>query len=199
MRRAILLRRMLEDNTGATLVEFTIIVGLFLGLTFALIDFGRAFFQWVMAEKATQIAARIAAVRAPACPGVPSINLKRSPNDASIRYGLSCADATLPCVDGGSITCAGDPASPLAATIMARTGALLPAGITATNLRFRYDYAGLGFLGGPYIPMVTVELRDVSFEFLALGPFVTFLGGGGFENEISMPPMRATLPAEDLG
>ena len=99
-------------------------MGLFLGLTFALVDFGRAFFQWVMAEKATQIAARVAAVRVPACSGVPSLNLKRSPNDASVRYGLSCADASLPCADPGSVTCAGDPGSPLAAAIMARTGAL---------------------------------------------------------------------------
>ena len=47
--------------------------------------------------------------------------------------------------------------------------------------------------------MVTVELRDVSFEFLALAPFAAFLGSGGFASEILMPPMRATLPAEDLG
>jgi Flp pilus assembly protein TadG len=188
--------RIMADESGAALIEFTIVVALLLGLTFALVDFGRAFFQWEMAEKATQMAARLAAVRAPACASVPSANTKS--NAATVRYGQSCSDSAEPCTAAAAVSCAGAASSTTATAIFTRIQALLPTGTTVANLRFRYEYAHLGFVGGPYQPIVSVELRDITFRFLVLGPFVRLLGGAWLSGTIAMPPMRAALPAEAL-
>ena len=56
-----LLRRCARDNNGATLVEFAVVLALFLLIFFGLIDFGRLAFNYVTAEKAMQVASRVAA------------------------------------------------------------------------------------------------------------------------------------------
>ena len=58
-------RTFLADEIGANLVEFSLVVTLFLFLLLAIIDFGRIGHTWVSANKATQLAARLAAVRPP--------------------------------------------------------------------------------------------------------------------------------------
>ena len=190
------LRRL--DDRGASTFEFAVVGALLFGLTFALVDFGRVYFQWVTAEKATQLAVRMAVVRPPVCPGLPALNNRRS-GVTQPRYGTPCANGAAPCAVPATVQCMGDPASPVMAAILGRTAALLPAGATAANFRFTYEDAGLGFLGGPYTPLITVELVGLPFDFLVLGPFARLLGGGGFQNRIAMPGMRATLTGEDLG
>ena len=75
----------------------------------------------------------------------------------------------------------------------------------AGNLRITYQYANLGFAGGPVVPVVAVELwedaataaQGMQFQFIALDNLATVLGGA--LNEIMrMPPMRASLTGEDL-
>ncbi|MGB2893980.1 MAG: TadE/TadG family type IV pilus assembly protein, partial [Albidovulum sp.] len=67
-----ILRRFWADESGTTLVELAFVIPLFLLLFFGLIDFGRMGAEFVMADKAMQIASRIAVVRPAACPGVPA-------------------------------------------------------------------------------------------------------------------------------
>ena len=55
-------KRHARDESGASLIEYTIVVVLFLLLFFSVLDFGRLGFNWVMTEKAMQRAARIAVV-----------------------------------------------------------------------------------------------------------------------------------------
>jgi len=66
------IRKFARDMGGTTLVELAIVLPIFLLIFFGLIDFGRMGAEYVMAEKAMQRAARIAAVRPPACAGVPT-------------------------------------------------------------------------------------------------------------------------------
>ena len=69
------IRRWLSREDGGVLVEFSIVIALFLFIFFAMLDFGRLVYQTTLSEKATYIAARTAIVRPAAvvpgqqCPG----------------------------------------------------------------------------------------------------------------------------------
>lgn len=195
-------RRLLRDETGANLVEYSLVVILFLFLLFAIIDFGRLANAWVGANKATQVAARLATVRPPACAGVPERNL-RGPASNPPNYGALCRSVTGACADPGEIACAGSALDGTASEIFQRIAPLLPPGTTIDRLRFRYSFdPNLGFLGGPYVPMVTVELEGVDFVFVSqLGQFVRFLTGteGTLGSRpLAIPTMSVSLPGEDL-
>ena len=68
-RRRKLLDDLCRDESGTTLVELAIVLPVFLLLFLGLIDFGRLGQEYVMAEKAMQLAARTAVVRPAACAG----------------------------------------------------------------------------------------------------------------------------------
>ena len=193
--------RFRRDEKGATLVEFALVVLFFLFLLFAIIDFGRLAFTWTSAQKATQLAARIAAVREPVCAGVPALNA-RGAGGASFRFGSLCRAGANVCVNPGTFTCVGVATNPTATEIFTQVRPLLPVGATVANMRFTYRYdANLGFLGGPYVPMVTVDLEGLQFEFVSnlgslIGPVIgetSTLGAA-----IDLPRMSVTTPGEDL-
>jgi len=193
--------RFLRSEDGAGLVEFSLVVLLFLFLLFAIIDFGRLANTWVEANKATQLAARIAAVRPPVCAGVPQINERgtlTSPN-----FGTLCRAGSGTCADPGDVICTGVAGDPTADEIYARILPLLPPDTGIENLRFAYTPdPELGFLGGPYVPMVTVELTGVEFSFVSqLGLIIGALTGSGSTlggAAIDVPGMSVSLPGEDL-
>jgi len=58
-----LLRRMRNTEAGQALVEFTMILPIFLMLLFGLVDFGRGFYTWLLVTNAAREGARIAAVQ----------------------------------------------------------------------------------------------------------------------------------------
>lgn len=193
-------RRFWSDERGSVLVEYAMTLPLFLILLFALIDFSQIYLRWILAEKATHLAARLVAVRPPLCAGVPELN---EPGPAASQFGASCAAAAGICADAGTTQCSGDDADAAGfAEILDAVGPLLPADLAPDDLLFTYDYADLGFLGGPYVPMVTVELGPtVEVPYITpLGQMLaTFYGGGGaLAERLTMPNMRATLPGEDL-
>ena len=194
------LRRFRRDETGASLVEFSLVVLLFLFLLFAIIDFGRIANAWVGANKATQIAARIAAVRPPVCADVPTVNTRgalTTPN-----FGTLCRAGAGTCADPGPFVCTGAAGNPTADEIYAAVIPLLPPGTQIDDLRFAYTFdPNLGFLGGPYVPMVTVELVDVDFTFVSqLGPIIGALTGAdsSLGSDLPIPGMSVSLPGEDL-
>ena len=194
--------RFAREEGGAALVEMGIIMPLFLLLAFGLIDFGRLGFAYVMAQKATEQAVRAAVVRSPACQGVPSATT-RSLGWALVPYGTACKAGDGLCADPGSVACTANEADTTGSDIYARINALLPTNATPANLRFAYDYDGdLGFVGGPYTPRVTVEIVDLSFEFVTpIGALATLLGAnedGEVGAAIAFPSMSASLPAEIL-
>lgn len=194
----------LRDEDGATLVEFSIVISLFLLIFFGLIDFGRLAYHIVTAERAVQAAARIAAVRPPACPGVPQVLSIASSAPAGTDYGTNCSASGGICQDPGPITCLGDAANPTAAEAWSQVQVSLPGGSSISNLRFSYTYdARLGFLGGPYVPVVTVALEDVTFDFVTpLSALATLAGaapgGASLGSTIALPAMSVSLPGEDL-
>lgn len=206
--RAIIERRLARfarDESGATLVEFALALVIFLLLFFALIDFGRLAFHYVTSNRAMQVAARVAAVRPPACAGVPAVNLRGpvSPSSTAPRYGTLCSAGANICASVAPIACNGTAANATSAEIWALVSGTLPNDATIANLRFQYDYdPEMGFLGGPFTPLVTVELQDVTFRFISpLGALIGLAGGvaaGDLGADIAFPSMSVTLPGEDL-
>ena len=195
-------RSYLRDEAGSILVEFAIVLPLFLALLFAVIDFGQIYLRWILAEKATHIAARLAVVRPPICSGVPTFNDRTAGIPKTSPFGTSCtASAFDLCADPGDFTCTGSAAvGDSFDDIFDIVGPFLPPTVQPSNIRFTYSFADLGFLGGPYVPLVSIELiGEIEVPFITpLGPLLqAFYGGNGLDDP-AMPSMRATLPAEDL-
>jgi hypothetical protein len=80
----------------------------------------------------------------------------------------------------------------------------LPTSATIADIRFTYSSdLNLGFLGGPYIPIVTVELQNIDFEFISpLGGLMALASGSGdssgWSATIPFPAMSTSIPGEDL-
>jgi Flp pilus assembly pilin Flp len=193
-------RNFWHDESGASLVEFSLVVTLFLFLLFGIVDFGRIGHAWVSANKATQLAARLAAVRPPACAGVPTRNVRGT--NTSLNFGSLCRAAPGVCANPGTITCQGVATNATAQEIFTAVRPLVPPGTTIGQMRYSYAFdPNLGFLGGPYVPMVTVEFTSVNFTFVSqLGFFVRALTGQNstLGAPLSMPGMSVSLPGEDL-
>lgn len=200
------LRRLRRDEKGTTIVELAFVIPLLLLLFFILLDFGRLTHTWVMAEKATQMAARMAAVRPAICAGVPQTNEPGAGNTA--KFGALCTSAGAVCaaeVAPVIAPCSGSIANATASQIFTTISPLLPHSATAANLKFRYSYdANMNFLGGPYVPVVTVELQNLQFDFtsplLGLARIAGAVNAGNASTPaaISLPSMSVSLPGEDL-
>ncbi len=200
--RALSFRR---NERGATMVELAIVLPIFLLIYFGIIDFGRFGAEYVMAEKAMQRAARIAVVRPPACPGVPSIN-QRGPvpvNTIPPRFGTKCSAGASICANPGVISCSGNLGDPTVTEIWSAISGLLPRSATPANLNISYAADNqLGFLGGPYVPVVTFEIQNLNFQFTSpLGGFAALAGSSNTTipgATLPFPTMSVSLPAEDL-
>ena len=209
--------RFLRDEAGTTLIELTLVIVLFLVLFFVVLDFGRMGSDYVMAEKALQRAVRVAATRPAACPGVPQTNQPGAflSGTTPPRYGTLCRAAPgVACDIPDEIICEGDLANQTVAEIWwgsdrAPGGVpgireILPTNAEPRHLVFRYTPdPDLGFLGGPYVPIVTVELRDLEYRFtIPLGRLAGVAGvanaGTLGDNNIPFPTISVSLPGEDL-
>lgn len=197
-------RDLVEAEDGTTLVEFAIVMPIFLLILFALIDFGRLGYEYVMAQKAMQMAARIAIVRVPACANVPVVNTPGAvpAGTSAPHYGTNCSTAATVCASPATVACDGSSANATSAEIWAAISPLMPSGSTQANLRFSYAFnSDFGFLGGPYVPMVTVQLQNLNFQFVSpLGALAALAGavGGGLPQTLVFPTMSVSLPGEDL-
>jgi hypothetical protein len=192
-----LTRVFLRDERGGQLAEFALVISLLFVVGILIFETTRFSMRGAMAEYATQLAVRIAAVRPPICPAVPDINERVEGSPA--RFGTMCSHASAPCVVPATQTCTGAVGNPVVDEIFAIVQPLLPVGATPANLQFRYEPTGLGFLGGPYVPMTSVSLQNLQHQFiLPLGQLFAPWGGAGGNGAVALGPLTATLPGEDL-
>jgi hypothetical protein len=213
---------------GASLVEYAIVISLFLLVFFAILDFGRLGFNWVMTEKAMQRAVRIAVTRPPICEGVPETNVRGT--DTSREYGAFCRAGEGVCANAGRQACVLS-ASPIscdsagtstAEEIWCVINPILPSNANPRNIRVSYQFdSRLGFLGGPYTPMVEMAIvtehdvplildsQALRFDFVTPLPGMAALVGGGTPSnltdsdgdsrtDIPFPDLSVSMPAEDL-
>ena len=214
------LARFCRHEDGATMVELAIVLPLFLLIFLGLIDFGRLAFHFVSAEKAVQMSARIAAVRPAACNGLPTINSRGGYTDASgPRYGTNCSYATGVCLDPQVAACTGAAAATADAQatvdeIWNKLQFALPNDPTAdfdkSNITFSYEFEpGMNFLGGPFVPVVTVTIEELPFRFVSpLGALAELAANGATAETDALTTattgfkifsdFSATLPGEDL-
>lgn len=203
-----------HDEEGATLTELAIVIPTLLLLVMGATEFGRFGYNEVLAQKATDVAVRTAAVRPAVCAGVPEAyapGTAASPRFGTLcradTAGAICADvpqSTMPTCSLASPDATSTDAQNSANEIWATIAPMLPRDATPANVRITYTHdANIGFLGGPYTPIITVELVDIPFQTVtplgALAAIATAGAGGGVSDTFTFPTMTASLPAEDLG
>jgi hypothetical protein len=206
--------RFSAEDSGASLVEFSLVIALVLVLFFAILDFGRIGYAFVAGQKAVQNAARLAVVSPPVC-SLPSSTHLLDPSqfnaDPPWEFGTQCSAADpSPCVAGQPVSCLG--AGTVATSIHASVRALLPPSAGVNSLRYTYSFdPRLGFLGGPYTPMVTVELIDSQAPqqgtwipmISPLGPLLQLVGGATGsqlfqDGRFTLPVLSVSMPGESL-
>lgn len=200
--------RFSAEDSGASLVEFSLVIALVLVLFFAILDFGRIGYAFVAGQKAVQNAARLAVVSPPVCliPPTHLLDPSQTNADPPWEFGTSCSQG--PCDDARlnapPCTLAETASSATAIAIHNAVRALLPPGVGVDGLRYTYSFdPRLGFLGGPYTPMVTVEMPVARLPMISpLGPLLQLVGGGGTQlfasGEFTLPPISVSMPGESL-
>ena len=186
------------DEGGAAMVEFAIVCLVFFISFFQLFDFGLFASNNLMAEKATQIAARIAVARPAACAGVPD-RITTTALSPAPRFGTNCRNAVGTCNAVATVSCAGSATNATANEIWTRISPMLSSDVTIDDLQFTYTFDDqLGYLGGPYTPMVTVEMTLDDFQFVSPITEWAIFGAGDGSNTMSYRVISITLPGEDL-
>lgn len=238
--------RFARREEGATLIEFGIAVPLLLLFMFGILDFGRLYWNESMAQKATAMAARIAAVRPPACLEVVQAGIDRI-DTSTVAYGAFCrtsgackSPAPVACTLSPLTVSAGNGASAqlqayAAAASLTRAEmwsaietvvppTVRPEDIVVTYRSDPYGSGMIGFVGGPYTPIVTVEIwddtlrandsmatlldqnatRGWNFKFVSpLGQLGALAAGQAYAGpndswSIVSPSMSASMTAEDM-
>ena len=218
-------RGFLRREDGTTMVEFAICITLFLLILFAILDFARLGYTWVSAEKAVQQAARTAALRPAICTGVPPFHFRSLGTPDQYPAGTLCWNGTVGVCDVPSPTpqctlasalSSGDTIRETAAqNIWDRISPLLPDSVTTANVEIVYGHDNrLGFVGGPYVPLITARLIGVGDNNCNGNPCFTFVtplsalaaNAGASSTDgvpakggtIPFPAISATVPGEDI-
>lgn len=191
-----------RQQDGTALMEGLIVFPLVL-LTFAaFFEFGYAVFQWNQTVKALQAGARHLAVSAP----LTSLDALEAgygvagdpvPSDI---LSVSCGGGTTPCIPaemnrliygadttGNDDQCgnAADNAIPGMCDFNTRIG--------ADNVLATYYRAGLGYVGRPDGPVLTIrlEVKDLNFDLPLVGALLRL-------DKITIPAHPVTITSEDL-
>lgn len=180
-------KNLLQDISGAVMVEFTAALTVFLLLLFGSVEFANAFYQWNAATKAVQWGARIAAVSDPIYTATPSMDftktvtgsnagdaLPSSATPATNAFDITCDGTATSCTCVGAIcpTMGLQNSTAFNALVFGRgngtsctgTGAnigmcnLFPRITSKSNITVRYQYTGLGYVGRPGGPVPTITV-----------------------------------------
>lgn len=203
-----MIRKIIQDRSGSSAVEFAIVLPLLLVFLLGLIDAGRWLWTYNRAEKATQMGARFAVVTDPISPGISTsylgvggltqgdiipasafgkITCTGSGSGASVTATCTCTTAPCPALGTASSTSFNN--------ILQRMQLFLPE-LSASNVAVEYSSSGLGYAGDPYgrdlSPIVTVKIGGPATA-LSFTPITSFL-----LTTMSMPTSTTSLTAEDL-
>lgn len=207
MRAGRTITRLLIGEGGVAATEFVFLTVPLLLITLGLIDFGWLTTRTAQMEKAVQFGARAAVVGDPVAGGLK--------NFSGIQNGVSSPGD--PCMDGSGniesfctynpdpVVCTSTGCNAYAPFDQAAFDRIYKAmrraygDLKREDVVIEYRTSGLGFVGRPgnsqstynLVPMVTVRIQNVSFDFFALGPM---FGIG----PITLPSASATLSGEDM-
>lgn len=191
------MKTFLHDEAGTTAVEFAFVALLLLLTTLGILEFGLMLWQWNLAEKATAVGVRTAVVSNFVAP-----NLATYPANPTNGPGTPCTDANnniiadcnFTAVVCGNTNCSAFGYDGNAFNWIVQAMQKVDPYITPANVQITYSANGLGFVGRPGgLPVtVTVQLINMQFRDLAIGPFI------GQNASIAMPNFTATLIGEDM-
>lgn len=192
------IKRTCRDESGSTLVEFSLLLGFLLFATFGIVEGGYIFYQVNGAQKATQAAARYAATR----PAVAN-NL----NECVTTSAISGVDAGTDCSTiGGTydkVVCeyanlSSDCDISLFTPIRDEMKAVFPF-IKDENIFITYEGTGLGYVGrGKPVPAITVELRNIQYNYVVLGQLMNWQGSD-IGTAFNISNVQTTVIGEDIG
>lgn len=157
--------RFLRDRRGAATVEFVVLFLPMIALVFTCFQVALAYHFTLTAQKAVEIGARIAAVRDPVHRNIPARNVTSSTGTIEEPCALDH------CVDpGGPWTCSGADLT-LAQCDAAAFDAIFQEVaafaylLNPEDMEITYRYARLGKAGGPFVPIIRVEIVERPFAF----------------------------------
>ena len=213
-------RQLAADRGGSSAVENTIVFGVLIVLTIAIIEFSLALWQWNTAEKATELGVRYAVQSDPVALGlaeyngvtggglVPGTSLNFSNLDA---FTLSCTNSSCSCSGAGCGDFTSSVSNPTGvdtaafnAIVTRMDGVFRGSDLDTSNVTIDYSHVGMGFAGRPgldIVPVVTVRLTGVTFNFMVLSfirPLMFYGSEQPTSSGIPMPPFTATLSGEDM-
>jgi Flp pilus assembly pilin Flp len=196
-----------KNTRAAAAVEFALVCIPLLLISVGIMEVSFALYQWLAAEKATEIGVRKAVVSDPVASGLTSLTGKTSSNEYGDRP-MPAYNSTVCSGSGGGGTCTnGYTYSPSAmGRVVSSVRRIFPRA-TEENVSVVYNYAPLGFVGRPCgaVPSVTVRLHDASdktqgmpFDFVVINLLAGLLPGDSISGTIRMPLFVATMTGEDL-
>lgn len=165
------MRRLPRNDSGATTVEFGLILGVLLLVSVAILEFTLVIFDYSRAAEAARAAARVAVIS----PAIGNLN------------NLDTGDVICTSV-GGTPSCTGGAVEVAASfdAIVATMRAILPM-IAAENVEVSYRFSGIGQFGaGGIKPNVTIRLTNLQRPFMFLD---ALLGSGA---SITLPDFSTT-------
>lgn len=186
-------RKFWRGTHGAAAAEFALVVMIFVVFVFAIIDFGRAFWDWNRAAKATQEGVRFAIVNDMVPASLQNFD-GLGLGGAGAKVGLT--DISPNPVVCGSSGCSGYGYNGTAYQAIVDRMALFFPRVSEAGVEVvvEYEHVGLGFIGNPFgsdiTPAVTIKLQGLNFAFLT--PGLTGL------NSLSMPEFATTATGEDF-
>lgn len=193
-----LLKRFRESEDGVSLTEALLVTPIVLLVFTTFIELGFATFQWNQTVTAMQHGARMLAVSDPMLADMSHLTsdyptTEGGPVPPAI-LSLSCGAGEVACdstqmqrlITGSDTSCAYVAGTrPGMCDIFPR--------ITANSVRITYYRSGLGYVGRPDGPVlsITVELRNLTFNFLLLGRFLP-------TSVLTIPAHPVTITSEDM-
>ncbi len=198
-----ILRRFSHNERGTALVELGIVIPLFLLVIFAIVEYGRLYWSVTTAQKAMHIASRMATVGPPLCGALPASHTLASGAPTSTKFGTLCRGNNV-CDPNPTLPspCSLDTSTPYGNRIWTKIRPLLPPNASVNNVQFTYSHdTRLGFLGGPYTPVVTAEIQNLQFDFvLPIGALAALASGNPSTSptSITIPSMSTSVSGEDL-
>ncbi len=215
-------RKLAADRGGSISVENAIVFGLLIVLTIAVIEFSLALWQWNTAEKATELGVRYAVQSDPVALGLTNYNgvsfgglvPGTSLNNPNTFFTLSCTSSSCLCSGAGcgaffdgvdpNVDPQGVDTVAFNAIITRMDGVFRGTDLDTSNVTIDYSHVGMGFAGRPgldIVPVVTVRLTGVTFDFMVLSfirPLMFYGSEQSTTSGIPMPPFTATLSGEDM-
>ena len=159
-----------HHQSGASLVEMSMTIMIFIVIVMAIIEFSMLVFTWARAVEATRAGVRYAAVNTP----VVDLSALDCSNSESSVITTGC----------GAADCAG---------LLQQMQGMLP-GLEGNNVEIEYRCSGVGNPQRPVemlLPTIAVSITGMQFEFMSAGMF-------GIDASLTMPDFSAVRTGEDM-